>query len=374
MTKKFNSLTILFVTTVVMVLLMLVTIYRADDAKDDYGRLFPALFDQLSEVDSIQFQSAEDQFTLFREGEDWFLREHYGYLANFDEVKRMLIDVAEAEILEAKTANPDEYYVLGVEGAEPVEPGGSSIQIDFLQGEDRVAGLILGQQRVVNTTGGPAQFFVRRVGEEDSWLAEGYLQLSPVMLNWIDGEIIDIARERIASVEISQPDGSQAVLINLGAKDKYGTPEARERTLFKYQQLGYDIAGTLHQLRMEDVLPAKGFDRAGADVVTATFTTFDGLVVTAKTSFIDGFYYTTLSANFAAGSIQPAPKDIADLGVTKSADDVRAEVSQLNQRLSPWVYKVSGFVGTNLMRARGDMVVEQGNVIPMPADITGMGQ
>jgi hypothetical protein len=38
------------------------------------------------------------------------------------------------------------------------------------------------------------------------------------------------------------------------------------------------------------------------------------------------------------------------------------------------VYKVSGFVGTNLMRAKGDVVVQSNNVIPMPADMTGFGR
>jgi hypothetical protein len=52
---------------------------------------------------------------------------------------------------------------------------------------------------------------------------------------------------------------------------------------------------------------------------------------------------------------------------------VQVEVATLNRRLSPWVYRVSGFVGTNLMRARDDIVTERSNVIPMPADVTGFG-
>jgi hypothetical protein len=374
MTKKLNSLTTLFIITLLMVVMMLVTIYRADEDKDDYGLLFPELFDSLSEVDTVRFNSSEDQFTLKRDDEDWFIVEHHGYLANFDEVKRMLIDVAEAEIIEAKTDNVDDYYILGVEGAEPFEPGGSSVQIDFISGDDVVAGLVLGQQRQINTQAGPAQFYVRRAGESESWLAEGYLQLSPVMLNWIQAEIIDIARERIARVEITQPDGSAVELINLGVKDKFGTPEARENTMFKYQQLGYDIAGSLHQMRMEDVSPVNEFSRGEADEVTARFTTFDGLVVTAKTSFMDGFYFSTFSTAYDASVIQPAPKAIQEADVLLSEADVQAEVAKLNKRLAPWVYKVSGFVGTNLMRAKGDVVVQSNNVIPMPADMTGFGR
>jgi len=373
MIKNRNSLTVLFIITVLMVLLMLVTIYRAEDNKDEYGLLFPDLFEQLSTVNQIRFASGEGNFTLQREDENWYLPGHYNYPANFDEVKRMLIDLSEAEILERKTSDPENYAVLGVEGPNPEVPGGESLRVSLLDDEAPVAGLILGEQRQVTMAAGPKQFYVRRVGEQQSWLAEGYLQINPVMLNWIDREIINLARERIARVEITQPNGNAAVLVNLGEKDKFGTPQSGEKTIFKYPQLGYDIAGSLHQMRLEDVKPVAEFERGDADVVTAEFTTFDGLVVTAKTSFIDGFYFTTLSAEFDPSAIQPAPKGIQELDVIKKPDEVRAEVEKLNQRLSPWVYRVSGFVGTNLMRAKDDIVTERSNVIPMPPDMTGFG-
>jgi len=374
MTKKLNSLTILFIITVLMVLLMLVTIYRAEDNNDDFGLLFPQLFEQLSQVDTIQFSSSEDQFTLQREDEDWYIKDHFNYPANFDEVKRMLIDLAEARVLERKTADAEKYVVLGVEGAEPETPGGDSLKVQLSDGDEQVAALILGDQREVTMEAGPKQFFVRRDGEQQSWLAEGYLQISPVMLNWIQGEVINLARERIAKVEIIQPNGSKAVLVNLGKKDKFGTPEQRDRTIFKYEQLGYDIAGSLHQMRMEDVQPVKAFSREGADVVTAKFTTFDGLVVTSETSFIDGFYYATFDAEFDAQAITAAPEDIQQLDVLKAADSVRTEAEKLDKRMAPWVYRLSGFVGTNLMRAKADIVSGGGSdVIPMPPDVTGFG-
>jgi len=142
MTKKFNSLTILFIITVVMVLLMLVTIYRTDDNDDDYGLLFPDLFSELSQVDNIQFSSGEDQFSLHREGEDWFIPDHYNYPANFDEVKRMLIDLSEAKLMEKKTSNPEQYAVLGVDGAKPETPDGDSIKVLLKHGDNDIAGLL----------------------------------------------------------------------------------------------------------------------------------------------------------------------------------------------------------------------------------------
>ncbi|MEX1200807.1 MAG: DUF4340 domain-containing protein [Methylophaga sp.] len=367
MLKKLNSLTILAILTGVMVLLMLVTIYQSDDA-DDFALLYPELFEQLSDVNKLTFQGREGNFSLTRdEGEDWTVDDYYNYPADFDLVKRMLIDLADARILEAKTDDPALHAVLGL------DTDGEALEIKMLNDDEIIAGVVLGKTRDVTVQTGPRQTYVRRSGEEQAWLAEGYLQISPVMLNWIDGEIINVARERIARVDIIQPNGDTATLINLGEKDKFGTPQDREQTVFKYQQLGYDIAGSLYQLRLEDVTPIDEFSRGDSEVVTAEFLTYDGLKITAETSFIDGFYYATFHVEYDGSATDNVPADIAKLDELKSRDAVEQEIAELNKQFANWAYRVGGFVGTNLMRAKADMVTERESQIPMPADTSGRG-
>ncbi|MBE0439742.1 MAG: DUF4340 domain-containing protein [Gammaproteobacteria bacterium] len=370
MIKKLNSLTILFIVTVVMVVLMLITIQRPSDNNDDYALLFPGLFDKLSTVDTLKFKSSQDEFTLFKKDEDWYIKERWNHLADFNLVKRALIDIAESKILDRKTANPEQYPILGVEGADNA---GSSLLVTLLSGDNEMASLIIGNEREVGQTSGPRQFYVRRDGEQRTWFVEGYLNLNPFMINWIKSEVVNIARERIAQVNIIQPNGDTATLVNVGAKDKFGTPEALDKTVFKYEQLGYDIAGTLVQLRMEDVQPISDFSRGDAEIVTAEFITFDGMKVITETSFIDGQYFTTFKAEFDPALVKTAPEDIEALNVLKSADDVNKEVAKLNKDLHAWAYRFGGFVGTNLMRAKSDIVTETSNVIPMPMDMMGVG-
>lgn len=372
MLKKLNSLTILAILTGVMVLLMLVTIYQSDDDTDDFALLYPELFEQLSNVNKLTFQGREGNFSLTRdEGEDWTVDDYYNYPADFDLVKRMLIDLADAKILEAKTDDPELHAVLGVDRNDV--DGGDALEIQMFNEDDLIAGVVLGKTRDVTVQSGPRQTYVRRSGEDQAWLAEGYLQISPVMLNWIDGEIINVARERIARVDIIQPNGDTATLVNLGQKDKFGTPADLDKTVFKYEQLGYDIAGSLYQLRLEDVTPIDEFSRGDSEVVTAEFLTYDGLKITSETSFIDGFYYATFHAEYDDSATDKVPADIAELEQLKSRDDVEQEIAELNKQFANWAYRVGGFVGTNLMRAKADMVTERQSQIPMPADNSGRG-
>ena len=371
MIKKLNSLTILFIVTVIMVLLMLFTVQKPSDTSEDYSLLFPDLLGQLNSVDTIQIKSNQDEFSLYKEGEDWFIKERWNYSADFNLVKRALIDIAEAKILERKTDAPQHHALLGVEG---IEEGGESVQVTMLRGDQQVVSMILGRERELGLTSGPRQFYVRRSGEDRAWLSEGYLNINPLMLNWIKSEVINIARERIAQVNIIQPNGDMATIINTGKKDKFGVPEMMDDTVFKYKQLGYDIAGTLFQLRMEDVQPVIDFSRGDAEVVKAEFITFDGLKVTIETSFNDGFYYSTFQAEYDHSAIKEAPQDIHKLGVLKTPEQVQEEVVLLNKQLSAWVYRFGGFVGTNIMRAESDIVTKASQAIPMPADLTGFGQ
>ncbi len=369
MIKKLNSLTILAIITAVMLVLMLITIQQPTDTTDDYSLLFPELFDQLSSVDKITVTSTQDEFTLYKTGEDWFVKERWNHLADYSLVKRALIDISEAKIIERKTANPEQHMILGVEG---IEEGGGSIQMTMFTGEQQTASLILGNEREVGRSQGIRRFFVRRGAEDRVWLAEGYLNINPLMLNWIKSEVINIARERIARVNIIQPNGEMATIVNIGVKDKFGTPEAMEKTVFIYEQLGYDIAGTLFRLRMEDVQPLQDFSRSDSEVVTAEFITFDGLKVIVETSFVDGFYYSVFKAEFDASLITPAPEDIVEIAVLKTAEQVQQEVDTINKELNNWVYRFGGFTGTNLMRAKADIVTVSGITIPMPPDIMGL--
>lgn len=369
MIKKLNSFTILLIVTVVMVLLMLMTIQRPNNTSEDYSLLFPDLYDQLSEIDTITFNSSQDQFTLFKQGEDWYLKERWNHLADFNLVKRALIDLADAKILERKTSNPEQHELLGVEGVE-----GSSIHVTMFNGDQEISGLILGKERELGQGQGTRRFYVRRAGEDRAWLAEGYLNINPLMLNWIKSEVINIERERIAQVDIIQPSGETATIVNIGKKDKFGTPAMGSKTVFKYEQLGYDIASTLYQLRMEDVQPRADFSREGSEVVTAEFTTFDGLKISTETSFIDGSYFTTFLAEYDPSLISAPSKDIVQLNVLKTPEQVQQEVTKINKELDGWVYRFGGFIGTNLMRAEADIVTTSGNAIPMPPDLTGTGR
>lgn len=368
--KKINSFTVLLILTIVMVIFMLITLQRPSTNSDDYDLLYPDLFAELSNVDQVKFAAVgQESFTLDKIGSDWFVAERWNYLADFNKVKRALIDISEAQILEQKTSDPEYYSLLGVN--DIAEGDATSRQVTLLSDGKVVADLIVGNQRETNSTSGPSQYHVRKAGDAESWLVQGYLQLNPVILNWVQGEIFHVARERVQQVTISQPNGDVAVIQNIGEKNKFGVPNMPAGTSFKYPQLGYDIAGTIHELQLEDMQPIADFSRGDVDVVKAEFITFDGLKINSETSFIDGQYFATFKASFDPNIVQPAPEEVQAADGLKTAGQVQAEVEAINKKVSPWAYRLAGFVGTNLMRAEADIINKSEQSIPMPADVTG---
>lgn len=370
--KKINSFTLLLIVTVLMVILMLITIQRPNNDGDDYTLLYPELLEKLGRVDKITFNSAEqDAFTLGRseESEDWVVTDLWDYPADFNKVKRALIDVAEARILEQKTSNPEHYGLLGVQKIEDADPGAR--QVTLYEGDVVVASLIVGNQRETNSTSGPSQHYVRRAEQAESWLVQGYLQLNSAMLNWIDSLVFHVERERVHHLVITQPTGQSVAIVNIGKQGEFGVPNMPAGTSFKYKQLGYDIAGVYHELQLEEVLPIADFSRGNAEVVRAEYVTFDGLKIRSETSFIDGQYFATFHAEYDSSAVQAAPEDIQALNVLKTADAVQQEAVAINAKVSPWAYRLAGFVGTNLMRAESDIVTKSEQRIPMPADVTG---
>ncbi|TDJ32376.1 MAG: DUF4340 domain-containing protein, partial [Gammaproteobacteria bacterium] len=236
--------------------------------------LFPQLTDAVDSISGITLTTAGGEIiaTLEKREDRWTIAEKDGYHANDAAVRKLLIQLTDAKVLETKTSNPDLYARLGVEDISGEDAGGMQVTLD---GAGEPLSVIVG--RTAPQANGT---FVRRSGDDFSLLVGGHISPSRTPSLWLDKAIMDIAAQRVHQVVIRQPDGETLELIKgvRGQTDQVvlDVPEGRE---LQSPVSANSIGGTLGGLRLEDV-------RAGGDVpedVTVTeFTTFDGLVITIR--------------------------------------------------------------------------------------------
>jgi hypothetical protein len=328
--------------------------------------LLPDLKARLNDIDKIVVRAGGNKTvaTLQRQQDRWVLTERADYAADVGKIRKNLIALAEARILEEKTSNPELYNRLRVEDMDKEAAGG--VQLDLSAG-DKTASVIIGNTGV----GGGERAYARRAGEPTSWLVSGAFETPREAAEWLDRGLTDIAPARVHAVTISRPDGTAAVRVQKAAPDApdftvLDVPKGRE---LAFPGVGNAIGAGLADLTLDSVEPADGFAPGNVKPTVARFETFDGLLVEASTWNLPA----GLRVRFRASADQaladrfapkPEPQQEKEKPAGTSAvpatrkafDEVKAEADQLNTRLGNWVYALPEFKVEQLTKQIEDLL------------------
>lgn len=278
--------------------------------------LVPELRDRINEVSKIVVTAAGSKIvaTFERGANGWAIAEKDGYAADTGKLREFLLALAEAKRVEEKTAVKEKYALLGVEDVAEADAKGMQVSIDGLGAPFAV---ILGNPGM---RGGGQ--FARRVGEAQSWLASTAPALPKTASEWLRKDLADIPAARIASVAITQADGStlRVTKPHDGDADFVLTdvPKGREvDSAFSVNALGSVLAG----LNVEDVAPT-GSEAPEGEVLKARYETFEGVVVEV-TAWPDGErYFARFKASLDA--VQ------ADAGIAAAQAAAKADFETLS--------------------------------------------
>jgi hypothetical protein len=359
---------------------------RSEGGGETSDYLVPELRDHVNDVTKVVVTGAEGKTiaTLARGADGWSVAEKNGYPVETGKLRGFLLKLADAKKLEEKTSNKDKYATLGVEDVAAKDAKGLQVELDGLAQPVR---LIVG---IANPRGGGT--FVRRVGEDQSWLASGVLTVDKGPADWLRKDLVDIAAARVASVTLTHADGKVVRL----SKDSQSDANFKLADVPKGREPAADYtlngpAASLAGLRFDDVLIAKDAP-AGDKVTNARFALFDGIVVDAVAWEKDGKdlaqFVATLDATQAdkgivaaqakakaefdaASAATPAtPKDakvvdepIKPLAVSDPAKDrdnrlaaLNKEVAELNARFNGWSYVVPAYKYAGINRVTDDLL------------------
>lgn len=280
---------------------------------DDIGApLLAGLEQDVNEVSALRIYAGDDDaaVSLVRTDSGWQVTEKAGYRADTAKVRKLLLELASARVIEEKTSNPAYYPRIGVQDND-----GDNVRLEF-EGVE-LAPLIVG-----NLESAREAVYVRRASEAVSWLASGAIAVPTEPLQWLDREIIDLPQSRIAMVEIQHPDGE---IVRLSKRsfgqqdfDVANVPDGRS---LKRDNVANPVAAALAGLRFDEVAAADADD--GGETVQIRLHTFDGLVLNVDAWKADNQAYARLRASTDAATaarFQQAAVDAGDDAVADGGD------------------------------------------------------
>ncbi len=233
--------------------------------------LLPSLAGELNTVTALAVRrgGATPTVTVHEQGGRWTVAERGDYPADVSKLRRLLLALSDAKIVEEKTSNPASFSTIGVQ--DPSLPGATGAEIS-VTARDGKHTLIVGKPVGEGN-------FVRRGGENTSYSVEPGISFEAEPRYWIDSRLIDIKAESIQSIAL-KPAGGPAYVVRRAAANKEsftldGVPAGRQAA---------DSAAlapsptTYSGLTADDVTPVGSIDFGKATV--ATLTLADGNVIT----------------------------------------------------------------------------------------------
>jgi hypothetical protein len=169
-------------------------------ARDTHGLpLLQSLAGELNSVTELNVRkgSAAPLVTIHKQGEQWTVTQRANYPADVSKLRKLLLALSDAKIREEKTSNPASYSIIGVE--DPTLSGASGAQIEITAHDGKHA-VIVGKPAAEGS-------FVRRVGENTSYIVEPAISVEAEPRFWIDTRLLDLPGDKIQGIEAKPAGG-----------------------------------------------------------------------------------------------------------------------------------------------------------------------
>ena len=349
----------------------------------DSALALPDLTARESEIATVTLVEDDARLVLERAGSGWVLPEKGGYPAKQEKVVELLRGLADIQLVEQKTARPELHEKVGL--VDPEAGGEVARRIEVRDGSGgQIGSLLVGNRHRESSK---PSVFVRKPGEDQTWLAQGEVDATATLRDWLDRDLLawEATRVRRATVTFldasGQPTGeTYTAERETGEATDYSLAEVPEGKEVSSPWLIASVARVPNSLRMDDVTARESFTEDSADgteAVRVVWETFDGVLLTAHAWKVPGSDELTTDTTWArfqaeladwAGAEEqnvPAPPVEGEEDAEAiepeptsgpSRAELEAEVTELNERFGPWVYGLESYTGTNLFRGTDELL------------------
>jgi dsDNA-binding SOS-regulon protein len=360
--KHFSWL--LALTLIAGAVILLIPVKTGHESGFEVTPLVPGMDSWVNDVTRVRIVEAGDKTvaTVVRGEQGWSVEEAESYAADWARLKTLLAAVAQARIVELKTANPAYFDRLGLK--DVADTASTAKKIEIGEGEHATS-LLIG-----NTAQGRDGQYVRFPDKDQALLIDKTLEVAAELRDWLQRDIVDVADSEVVEVTIIHPDGEQLSVSKTSADDQdftlQGLPEGREtQSSWSVNELGGSLSGlVLDQVTADSnidwsqathlhLLTADGVE-FNADLAESDQKSWIRLVASLHTPQTDttavgdnGQPSEAEEASVAEAPVTEeaptgeAPEEEVGTAAAESAEKDSAErVASINRRIQGWAYAI----------------------------------
>lgn len=307
------------------------------EADGTRAALYPGLEAELDAIETVRiFKAGDARSVELKRGEGgWTVTERAGYRADEAKLGKLVRAIADAEIVEEKTSDPERYATLGVEDTGKHDAKGVRVE---LSGPAKPVNLIVG-----NAGAGASSRYVRRAGEKQSWLIDQALDAPSAPEAWLAKEVVDIESDRLQSATVTVK-GERPYTAAKGTRDdaNFSVEKLPKGKSMRSPSGANGVATALSALTLTDV---QAKDEFGSEPPAdhARFATFDGLLVEIDGWKRDERRFITLKATFDGAQAKRFEAAAVEGEAKPATPNVAEEAKSLAAKTTGWVYEIPGY-------------------------------
>ena len=304
---------------------------------------FPELRAKPDAVMRVTIMTKDGAITLNRTSPGtWAASDAFDYPAANEKINRLVRQLNDMRLIEAKTANAERFERLEV---EDVTENAESRLIRLEDASGAVLAEALIGKRLFRLTGDAnSGTYIRRPGEAQSWLASGGFDLDPNIEAWLDQIVVEIDRNEVSRIEIT-PAGEESYSVSREAAGGVLEFDAIAEGESPKEGVNLDeLASAMTSVRLASV--KKEVDVAWPEERhLIKIWTFDGLALTVQLALIDDKPWATVAAT---------PDELPD--DASAADQVKQRIEAINATTSSWAYEVNQSLYQRLTKPRSSWI------------------
>jgi len=335
--------------------------------------VLPSLKSTLNAVTEVHLSKGDGTHaTLKKTASDWIVTER-DYPSDSSQVRKLLLDLSDLQVVENKTREPGSYPQIGVQ--DVTSPQATGTRVDVVE-PGKTLSLIVGK------TSGTKSSYVRVVDTPQSFLASPQLTPDADPRRWLDKALIDIPEQRVKEAHIQPATGPAYTVTRASAQQTDFTvpdlPKGRELSSSASANV---IATALAALSLDDVRKASPDSAQSKPVTLPTSHSKSGTDMkqspvpaaaagTGSSAPAHAVFHTFDGLQIDLQGHQEGDQRFIALTTQASSKDHEEEARTLNARFTGWEFEIPSYKYDALFRPLDDLLKKP----PEPATPAAKGK
>lgn len=284
--------------------------------------LFPALARDAGRAQIVSIVQGDKSIVIEKKGDGWVLKDRGGYPASAERMRTLLLRIADAKIVDPKTRNPSLHKSLELE--DPRQKDAKSRLVKVTDAQDRaLVDIIIGKRSSEQLGTGKGGTFVRRPGQNETWLVSGEIDPTPLVPFWVDATMFEthVGKAKGTTVEIPGEKPIEVVRSPEGKTATWTIGNIPEGMKMKYEFAADDMLNAFSRMELEDVRPAMKIPPDVKPTGVSTYRDDKGLEIIAT-------MYGTGEDRWLK------------IHATGTEGDPKTEADKINAKVKDWDYKI----------------------------------